>query len=178
MEDVSKVPTIKVLSPVKSVGAAIPSGYWTQTTPTTFTFTEDMSADPNVTGLCKSISATYGSPKTVSDDTTITRIIHHTVPGTGNEVVYADSPSSSGVGSTGVDYYPPPGWACLVVAAKDNAGNLGFSAPMRVCAQRMGYTCDASPPASLTCTDGCSIPAKFARDASNAMPRVLQYTTM
>jgi hypothetical protein len=66
----------------------------------------------------------------------------------------------------------------LVASAKDNAGNVGFSEPMRVCAQRMNYVCDQIPPASLTCTDGCSIPAKFRRDAPSAMPRVLRYSAL
>jgi hypothetical protein len=177
MEDSTKVPTTKPLTPVKTTGAAIPSGSWEQTTPTTFTFRQNMQADPNVEGMCNSIPATYGNPQPVSPDTTLTRVIKHTIPGN-YDVVYADSPTSSGTGSTGDDYNPPPGWACLVASAKDNAGNVGFSEPIRVCAQRMNYVCDQIPPTSLTCTDGCSIPAKFRRDAPSAMPRVLRYSAL
>jgi hypothetical protein len=177
----AQAPTAIVLSPVKTAGTAVPAGYWVGADPS-YTFQEDMSGEPSVEDpnvpssyICHSITASFGNPKPISPDTTMTRVIKHVVPGN-YEVVYADSPTASGTRSTGVDYYPPPGWACLVAAAKDNAGNAAFSPPMRVCAQRMGVTCESTPPPSITCTDGCVIPSKFARDAPNAMPRVLQYS--
>lgn len=171
---VEQAPTTIVLSPVKPAGAPIPSGEWSPAVP--HIWGEDMTADPNASGLCHSIQATFGSPEPISSDTTMTRVIKHTVVGN-YEVVYASSPSASGLRSTGIDYFPPPGWACIVAAAKDTAGNYAFSPPMRVCAQRMGVTCESTPPPSLTCTDGCTIPAKFMRNAPDAMPRFLEYRT-
>jgi hypothetical protein len=176
LEDMSQAPTAIVLSPVKNAGAPIPSGGWVPAmAPGTYNFVPDMTADPNVLGRCVSIAASYGSPMPVSPDTTMTRVIKHVVPG-GYDVVYADSPTATGTRSTGSDYNPPPGWACLVAAAKDNAGNFGFSPPMRVCAQRLNVTCETTPPPNVTCTDGCVIPAKFQINAADAMPRVLTYT--
>jgi hypothetical protein len=174
VENTALAPTAIMLAPVRTAGTAPASGTWVQVTPSTFQFQVDMTADPSVVGMCTSTPATLEGPKPISSDTTMTRVIKHRVPGN-NDVVYADSPAVSGSRVTGSDYNPPPGWACLVATAKDNAGNFGFSPPMRVCAERLGVTCEATPPPSITCTDGCVIPAKFLPGATGAMPRVIDY---
>lgn len=133
----------------------------------------DFSSDPAVSG-CGSIVSSC-TPMTISEDSSMTRVIKHTASGS-IPVVYAYDPSLAGPNATGRDYQAPrPGWACLVAVAKDNVGNFAFSPPMRVCTETPGYTCTATPPASLTCTDGCVIPAQMLANAPDAMPRVLRY---
>ena len=61
------------------------------------------------------------------------------------------------------------GWICLVAKATDNAGNVGFSRPLRVCLDADLSDAFAgeppcknpltSPPPS--CTDGCDPPAQI-----------------
>jgi hypothetical protein len=135
----------------------------------------NLATEPSAVGACIGSISGQCIPNTLGNDTTMTRIIRHSAPGN-HPVVFADSPAPSGSRSTGTDYVSAdPGWQCLVAAAKDNAGNFAFSAPLRVCLEFDGVTCDSTPPASLTCTDGCVIPAQFLRDAADRMPRLIHY---
>lgn len=86
-------------------------------------------------------------------------------------VVYARAVTASGVGCTGVsfDMSGHAGWSCVAAAARDNTGgqgNLGVSKPIRVCRKLQDGDCEGKfagellePPETLTCTDGCTLPA-------------------
>jgi hypothetical protein len=58
----------------------------------------------------------------------------------------------------------PNGWICLAARAEDNAGNVGISAPIRVCLNSSnGPTpaCANSSVAMPSCVDGCTPPGHF-----------------
>jgi hypothetical protein len=173
-EDTSKAPTPLVLSPVKPVGVGPLAGSFVTTGMVT-SFVPNISSDPNASALCGvSISGQTMQP-TVASDTVMTRVIKHTAVDREWPVVYADSPTTSGLRLTGKAYVSMrTGWACLVAVAKDNAGNFGFTPPMRVCIDGGKGVCASAPPPP-SCTDGCTIPAKFLPDAPDAMPRLLFY---
>lgn len=97
----------------------------------------------------------------------------------GAPIVYGVGVTTTGLGCTGTswDSKAKPGWNCVVVAAYDNAGNLGFSKPIRVCRRVAGQPdkdckdgaprsdenpdgIPLTPPKTLTCTDGCELPTE------------------
>jgi hypothetical protein len=55
------------------------------------------------------------------------------------------------------------GWICLAARAKDNAGNVGVSRPLRLCLDRLDSahpdtpSCAVSQDDAPTCTDGCTV---------------------
>lgn len=171
-EDTSKAPVVLVLSPVKAQGQGPLATRIDTSTPTPMTV-QDVRSDPDASDLC--VASISGSqPARLASDTSLTRVIKHVATGD-NPVLYVDSPTSSGLRVTGKAYVSGrEGWACLVAVAKDNAGNFGFTPPMRVCIDGgLGTCASAGPPPS--CTDGCTIPAKFLADAPDRMPRLLYY---
>jgi hypothetical protein len=51
------------------------------------------------------------------------------------------------------------GWRCLAVRAEDSIGNIGVSAPLRICFDDGNGTpkCNAASDTPPSCTDGCTI---------------------
>ncbi|HEX6274447.1 MAG TPA: hypothetical protein VFZ53_15500 [Polyangiaceae bacterium] len=79
-------------------------------------------------------------------------------------VLYA-IPPLTGVACTGHDWDIgatdgiEEGWVCMAARVVDNVGNVGVSAPLRVCyddGQGPAANCSEPPP---SCTDGCVVPA-------------------
>ncbi len=141
------------LNPVKSAGTP-PSGTGTDGIPPAF-------AD-----VCASLTKppTAVIKKLCNDTSDLQYVPTHDVPG-GASVVFAVAPTASLDGCTGTtwDSLTKPGWNCVVVRAWDKAapngmGNLGFSKPIRVCRKLTVSDCKGDPPATLTCTDGCTLP--------------------
>ncbi len=162
-EDTTRAPVPLVLASVKPAGQGPLAG--------TDTTSDPSAADPPYN--CN-ISITGMAPPPLAADTSLTRIIKHTATG-GDPVVYADSPTTSGLRVAGKAYVSTrTGWACLVAVAKDNAGNFGFTPPMRVCIDGATGACASAGPMP-SCTDGCNIPARFQAGASDGMPRILYY---
>lgn len=57
-----------------------------------------------------------------------------------------------------------PGWLCAVIRVEDRLGNVGVSAPLRLCHQQDGEpACDGPPP---PCTAECAPPAGFEADSA------------
>jgi hypothetical protein len=80
------------------------------------------------------------------------------------------TPNPQGISCTGIDLAfltasQPDGWVCVAARVVDNAGNVGISPPLRVCADDP-LTPDAHPPCAISsvtppsCTDGCIPPAR------------------
>ncbi len=77
--------------------------------------------------------------------------------------------SLEGLECTGADWEIGPrveeGWICVAARAKDNTGNVGISAPLRLCFDDsvgalpscLDHTADPPP----TCTDGCTLPPRY-----------------
>lgn len=174
-QNTSLAPVTLTLTAVTPSGGAPPAGSWVEGPPMTFQLQTDFASTPDATGYCaKSVATSFPPPQPLAPDTNMTRIIKHTAQG-GGGVVYVDSPSPTGLRNTGKDYQSPRnGWACLVAAATDNAGNAAFSPPIRGCFHSGDPSaCMATSPPQ--CTDGCVIPARFRADAPDAMPRLLFY---
>ncbi len=98
----------------------------------------------------------------------------------------ADSLSCTGeqwdVASVTKDGVGADGWVCLVAEAIDTAGNIGISAPLRVCLD--DETVPGSPPCALSsiappaCTQACTPPKRgfHGDDAQgNPLPFILEY---
>jgi hypothetical protein len=185
-QDESKRPTAVQLSSVKPQGP-VPRAYYVAPGNV---LTSDFAFEPApASGQCVPAGGAADPP--LCQDTVMTHITKHTAEGT-NPVVYASNPSAGGIGCTGIDYLSThPGWACLVVQAKDNAGNLGFSLPLRVCNAfdspddpdtNIDGNCPGNPgetvpvPPEITCTDGCTMPDWFTASPvgqDKAMPRFI-----
>jgi len=152
------------LDPVKSTGTA-PFGAGTE------------GQDP-ADGTCVTYTKAPTTPiKDLCDETSdMSYVPTHDMPG-GAAVVFAVAPTASSAGCTGTtwDSQTNAGWNCVVVRAWDKAspdgrGNLGFSKPIRVCRKLKETDCDGAqpgtiltPPASLTCTDGCTLPEEVVK---------------
>jgi hypothetical protein len=143
----------------------------------------DLSQEPDVSGECTPKGGSL--PPALCFNPAMTRIIKHAVPGA-FPVVYGINVQPSIC--TG-DYYsnPAPGPLCMVAQARDNAGNVAFSAPIRLCVEYAdGEDNDpidgvdalvSCPPGALNdvvCTDGCVLPTKFGPNAPDRMPSVLR----
>jgi hypothetical protein len=100
-------------------------------------------------------------------------VIHHTMTGS-PPVVYGIG-AMTGLECTGSGWELPSqttqatqkeGWFCLASTATDNVGNVGISAPLRICFDdpSTAYVppCAISSVTPPTCTDGCTPPPHFA----------------
>lgn len=108
-------------------------------------------------------------PGPVCTATEMFRVVSSTIQGR-PPAVFAFTPSnnpSSGA-CTGGDWNiqgntrDREGWLCVAARAVDNIGNVGISAPLRVCFDDSNHAngdpdCSVAPP---TCTDGCTISAE------------------
>jgi hypothetical protein len=142
----------------------------------------DFRADP---GTEEPPFSGYGCSSGSADDASIHYLCQEEVSdmsatikfdGEGHEpVVFALEPVESGFQCTGAPYelsgHVQEGWFCLAARARDEAKNIGFSRPVRVC-----YDDYRTPehPACLdgknppSCTDGCDLPPTFPGDADDA----------
>jgi hypothetical protein len=84
--------------------------------------------------------------------------------------IYAFAPTNGPTGPCEGDTWELPvagnGWKCLAARAEDNIGNIGISAPLRVCLNDgvNPPACNASTDTPPTCTDGCAFPPGFRTD--------------
>jgi hypothetical protein len=129
--------------------------------------------------ICRPGPASSGSPplcgapgKGISD---MSVVIRHPVSAMPFEpVIYAVEPESSpssdvctgkrwdlAAAISKADGMPKLGWVCIAARAMDNVGNIGVSAPLRVCLADENHLdqCNNTPPPS--CTDGCTAPPHF-----------------
>ncbi len=98
------------------------------------------------------------------------RVIDHAVVGLEEPAVYA-IPSVSSAECTGQDWSLidaglPNGWLCIAALARDAVGNIGISAPLRICLNstnpgKITPDCALSSTVPPSCTDGCTPPAHF-----------------
>jgi hypothetical protein len=118
-------------------------------------------------GTCKVQGAATVPDPLCGGESDLTIVMQHRIPGTPVPVIYAFSPKAGTVpGCTG-DLWESTittGWTCVAGTARDNAGNVGISKPLRVC---YGASCPTTPP---DCTDGCVMPGVFT---DQGMPRVI-----
>lgn len=103
------------------------------------------------------------------ENSSLSYVIKHSMAGR-PPAIYSAAPTSSGAGCAGTsfDVAGLSGWTCIAVAARDltgATGNLGVSQPIRVCRKLSPTDCEGkmpgehlTPPASMTCTDGCKLP--------------------
>lgn len=121
------------------------------------------------------------APSKLCTTTPLTRMMRTLVGD--NPVIFTipptDDPSCAGNAFDAAASNISDGWACVVAVAEDNLGNVGFSAPLRICidsdddnedgngASLTGQGCAAdygllgTPPIAMDCTDGCAPPESF-----------------
>jgi hypothetical protein len=126
-------------------------------------------AEPATNGVCALSSG--NTPDPLCLDTTMTFVLPHSSGDVG-EALYAVNPSSSGIGCSGDEWQATVdgGWACVAAAARDRSGNLGISAPIRICYDVPSGRCADAGPAP-ECTDGCAMPELFLRGLPNFLVR-------
>jgi hypothetical protein len=129
--------------------------------------TQSCSADS-----CRLATSPGNVPALCLAESEMGKVIRHNQANTNTPVVYALTPvnGTNNLNCTGTKWESTVvgGWTCAVAVAQDNVGNIGISAPLRVCYALNGAAgCDGPPP---TCTDGCVMPSKFV---DQGMPRVL-----
>lgn len=125
-----------------------------------------------IANVCE-VTTQAATPPLCSGTSDLTAVVQHLIPNSSPDPAVFGSGSLCG----GDQWFLPKtvatadGWVCLVAVATDNAGNRGFSAPIRVCLDAADSNGDgfvgsppcvdpvASPPPS--CTDGCTPPAHF-----------------
>lgn len=145
------------LDPIKSAG-----------TPPPGEGTESADPDPSECGALTPMKAT-DVPKTLCATSEMYFVPTHEVPG-GAPVVFGVSATGGSCTGTAFDSNTKGGWTCVVAQGWDRAdpdekGNQGFSKPIRVCRKLLKTDCEGAdageiltPPKSLTCTDGCTLP--------------------
>jgi hypothetical protein len=145
----SKRPTIRKLSPVTPRGSS-----WF---PITMTDSGGCKANPG--GAAMSPPGVCGELPNTSYD--LSRVIAAQVGGR-PPIVYAMDPTNENGGDcAGGSWELLPivgeGWACLAVRAEDTIGNIGVSAPLRICFDDGNGTAACNPMTDTppTCTDGC-----------------------
>jgi hypothetical protein len=84
-------------------------------------------------------------------------------------VYVVGTPNMQDASCTGIDLNflrtgQPEGWVCVAARAVDNAGNVGISPPLRLCADDPTTpehpACAVSSTVPPSCTDGCTPPAR------------------
>lgn len=177
-------PVVIELDFIAPSGAAPLGGTFVESSPGgPLVFQSNLSEDPDVSGTCTPKGGT--PPAALCFNPAMTRIIKHAVPGAVPAVYGINVQPSICTG----DYYsnPAPGPLCMVAQARDNAGNVAFSAPIKLCAEfadgEDGDTIDgidevvSCPDGALddvVCTDGCVLPTKFGPNATDRMPSLLR----
>lgn len=153
------VPFITSLSPVPTGGLLPSSSLLEQSVP------------PAVTGSYDPYISSQNEVRCIGSE--MQYVIAHEMSGNPS-AVYAHAPTASGLGCTGVswDIGARGGWMCIAVAARDQAGpvgNLGVSAPIRVCRKLSGSDCGGAAagsvlpvPENVRCTDGCTVPTLWS----------------
>ena len=106
------------------------------------------------------------------------RVINHNLADANESVIYALA--GTGLECTGkvleIGASLPNGWVCLAARAVDNAGNVGISAPIRVCLnnpQKPTPACYNSSTVMPTCVTACTPPGHFKGvDPASTIPYV------
>lgn len=139
------------------------------------------SADP-IVGTCT--AGADGMPPNglcAANASDLTRVIDHAVVGATESVIYSLKSSNpeecTGQNWVLVDSGLPNGWVCIAALAKDKVGNLGISAPLRVCLddpKKTAPACALSSTTPPTCTDGCIPPGHFVPVSETGVPGVLE----
>ncbi len=120
-------------------------------------------------GTCKAQSAPGNALELCNDESDLSLVLQHRIPGKVVPVIYGLNPKSGNLpGCTGELWESPitSGWTCVVGTAVDNVGNVGISMPLRVCYGN-DDDCSGPPP---SCTDGCVMPEVFS---AQGMPRII-----
>lgn len=160
------------LTALQPTGTGI-SGYDTASAPTCSAY-GTQTGDPSKALLC------------TENKSDMARVIAHPYVTGQVPVVFADSPDN-GVFCTGISWEIKPwvgreGWVCLAARAQDNVGNVGVSAPLRVCLSdgdpsngipdcaKIGTVASANPP---SCTDGCTLPPNLGDPPGDLDPSLI-----
>ena len=118
---------------------------------------------------CSYASGGAPVPLCPKQDSDMTRVISWEVK-TALPCIFALGPNAEAC--TGIDWQinkqpgVSEGWLCVAALARDHAGNVGISQPLRLCyddskgADPSCLDTTADPPP--TCTDGCILPPKLA----------------
>jgi hypothetical protein len=119
-----------------------------------------------IAGLCTVGAAGAPPPKLCKGISSLSRIINHDV-GPREDVVYTVT-STVDLECTGKDLdlsaSLPNGWVCLAARGVDYAGNVGVSAPIRVCLNSINHPTPACANSSVdipTCVASCTPPGHF-----------------
>jgi hypothetical protein len=126
------------------------------------------SSAPVFAGICTAGTDAIPPNPLCTNVTALTRVIDHAVVGVTEPVIYAIKGSSTAE-CDGQDWVLPDaglpnGWICLAAIAKDTVGNVGISAPLRVClndTSKVAPACANSSTTPPSCTDGCTVPSHF-----------------
>ena len=154
MPNVTKPPVPYSLSPIDAVGTA-------------FYGSKDGQISPTIQNVCTAGTLTTPpDPLCIPKISDMTRVVQHD-SGTSEDVIYTLT-SGSSAECTGkvldLSASVPNGWVCLAGRAVDRAGNVGVSAPIRVCLNNPNKPTPACANSSVpkpTCTSGCTVPIKF-----------------
>lgn len=134
---------------------------------------------PEIAGVCTTGTDTSDPPYLCPSLPDLTRVIQHTQAGTGEPegVVYALNPTDGECSSTELQLdsvVTKNGWVCVAAIASDKTGNVGVSAPMRLClwntdpkknfGGKPACAMDGAQPPSCT-KDDCTPPPHFGRTA-------------
>jgi hypothetical protein len=130
-------------------------------------FTSDLDASnpAAIAPMNCSASSNVDAPAPICNFTEMTRVVPGRVQGK-PPAVYADAPSNDGStgecngGSWELKGFAPEGWICLAARVEDTIGNIGVSAPLRVCLDD-GDSSNGTPACDTSnlpdCTGGCTI---------------------
>ena len=145
---------------------------------TNATVTWGAGSTPPTLSTCEPGGTTPASSKLCSESSGMTMVIRHP---TGTRppfepVIYARDPTAgtTDLGCTGQEWVVSTasgttkvGWICMAARALDNVGNVGISAPLRICLRDEAHL-DDDPCAGIeppSCTDGCTPPPHFHTQA-------------
>jgi hypothetical protein len=132
----------------------------------------DLELEPDVSGCPFAMSGEPPEPLCDQQNSDMTRVITQFRSDSGADartifgIGTLDEPFCTGrqweIGALSTDY---EGWVCLAARALDNVGNVGISAPLRLCfddPNRAGTpACAAGSTAPPSCLDECSLPPRF-----------------
>jgi hypothetical protein len=142
------------------MGAVTPAGNaWYPAKAPSFDAANPLSIAP---GFCKAGAEGDTSPKPICDFSEMIRVVPGEVQGK-PPAVYALAPSNDANtgecnGGSWELSFAKPGWLCLAARAEDKIGNVGVSAPLRVCFDDGSHP--ACAPADMpSCTSNCVISA-------------------
>jgi hypothetical protein len=169
---------------VKAFAPVVTGGNLKASSPTTGG-ANDLSSDPPLpSGFICNPTAGETAPLDKCTNSELSYVISESrlEDGVAPTAIYAATPTANGLNCTGAsfDIKGEGGWTCVAVEVRDRAGNHGISKPIRVCRKIKSSDCEEKaageilqPPASLTCTDGCTIPALYTEQPEGS--RLLLY---